>query len=106
MTDEPVSPHLDPHGLAPELASPMRLLARFNVAPMTLIQRHVCGDWGELDDTDRFENNLALIHDMRLFSSYLLRRPVGGEGNLHTEKLWIITEADRSVTTLLPPSEY
>ncbi len=60
------------------------------------LARHHSGDWGELDSHDRRENELSLKHGWRLLSSY----PVGDR------KVWIITEADRSVTTILLPSEY
>jgi hypothetical protein len=62
-----------------------------------LLQRHVMGDWGELDEHDRLENERSLTGGCRLLSAYILSTGV---------KLWIITEADRSVTTLLLPSEY
>lgn len=58
--------------------------------------RHLSGDWGDLDAEDKAANAAALRDGERLFSSY--RR-----GAL---QLYIITEADRSVTTLLLPSEY
>ena len=58
--------------------------------------RHSLGDWGDLDEEDQATNAEALEYGFRLFSSY--RLPAG--------KLWIITEADRSVTTLLLPEEY
>jgi hypothetical protein len=61
------------------------------------LTRHVVGDWGELDADDRRENEVSLRAGFRLLSAYPL--PTG-------EKLWIITEADRSATTLLLPSEY
>ena len=64
--------------------------------PLSYLSRHASGDWGELDAHDRRENELALRHGRRLLSSY----PVG-EG-----RVWIITEADRSVTTLLLPEDY
>ncbi len=54
-------------------------------------------DWGELDQEDIDENNRALQHGSRLFSSYHSSTRV---------KFWIITEWDRSVTTVLMPSEY
>ena len=60
-------------------------------------QHHVAGDWGELDEEDRRENELSVARGFRLLSSYTLSSG---------EKLWIITEADRSSTTLLLPSEY
>ncbi len=61
-----------------------------------LLARHRSGDWGELDDHDCRENELSLRHSWRVLSSY----PVGGG------KVWIITEADRSCTTILLPEEY
>jgi hypothetical protein len=57
----------------------------------------VAGDWGDLSDDDRKENEFSLVHGFRLLSSYRLRNGV---------KLWVITEADRSSTTLLLPEEY
>lgn len=67
--------------------------------PATYIRRHFAGDWGELDESDRRMNEAALHNGDRLFSSYDI--DAGSE-----TRLWIITEADRSVTTLLFPSEY
>jgi hypothetical protein len=61
------------------------------------LQRHQAGDWGELDEHDKQENNSALHMGLRLLSSY---RAAGGTN------FWIITEADRSVTTLLLPEDY
>lgn len=63
---------------------------------LTLLVRHRTGDWGDVDDDDRKTNDLSLFHDMRLFSVYRLQ-----EGTV-----WIITEADRSATTILLPEEY
>lgn len=59
--------------------------------------RHTSGDWGDLDEHDWNENEFALDHGFRLLSSYAT--PDG-------TKFWIITEHDRSVTTILLPSEY
>ena len=64
--------------------------------PLRFLSRHAAGDWGDLVPCDRRENELALEHGRRLLSSY----PVG------ETRVWIITEADRSVTTLLLPEEY
>jgi hypothetical protein len=61
------------------------------------IARHACGDWGEVDAGDARLNDAALLDGSRLLSAY--RTSKG-------EKLWIITEADRSVTTILLPEEY
>ena len=59
--------------------------------------RHITGDWGDICKEDAAENELALKEGFRILSAY--RTTLG-------MKLWIITEADRSVTTLLLPSEY
>jgi len=61
------------------------------------VSRHASGDWGKVSDADRKENEFSLEHGFRLLSSYKLRNGT---------KLWIITEADRSSTTLLLPDEY
>ena len=65
--------------------------------PHELIARHVTGDWGDLDDEDKAENELSVQHGYRVFSSYNL--PTGA-------RVWVITEWDRTVTTLLLPEEY
>jgi hypothetical protein len=61
------------------------------------LDRHASGDWGELEPTDVAENQYSIAHGFRLLSSYQTNAG---------EKLWIITEADRSATTLLLPEEY
>jgi len=71
-----------------------------DIAGETAIQylrRHMSGDWGELSDHDAEENERSMQDGLRLLSSY---RTVKGQ------KIWIITEADRSATTILLPSEY
>jgi hypothetical protein len=60
------------------------------------LARHATGDWGELCTFDRRQNEVALRNGYRILSSY----PVG------ECRIWIITEADRSVTTVLLPEEY
>ena len=60
------------------------------------IDRHVCGDWGEMSDADRAENEFALLHGFRLLSVYETKCGVG---------FWVLTEADRTVTTVLLPGE-
>jgi hypothetical protein len=74
----------------------LEVLALAGVEPHELLRRHLSGDWGELDAHDRCENARSLKHGFRVLSSY----PVG------RQKVWIITEADRSSTTLLLPEEY
>ena len=61
------------------------------------LKRHVNSDWGDVDAEDWQANDLAMVQGTRIISAY---RTAAGD------KLWIITEADRSVTTLLLPSEY
>lgn len=63
----------------------------------SLLIRHQHGDWGDLDQEDIDENNAGLRRGSRLFSSYRIT---------DTLTIWVITEADRSVTTLLLPREY
>lgn len=65
--------------------------------PPEFLLRHQHGDWGDVADEDRNENERSLVHGWRLLSVYSTR--------LH-ERFWIITEADRSSTTLLLPDEY
>ena len=64
--------------------------------PLDYLARHATGDWGELCAFDRRQNEIALRDGYRVLSSY----PVG------RECVWIITEADRSITTILLPEEY
>lgn len=69
------------------------------------VRRHASGDWGELlDAEDRAANDAALSDGGRLLSAYPV--PAGQESADGDEKIWIITEWDRSVTTVLYPSEY
>lgn len=75
----------------------LTLLKDAQVEPVTLLGRHVTGDWGELDPEDARANEAALADEARVLSSY----PVKGD-----EKVWVITEADRSVTTILTPHDY
>ena len=63
----------------------------------SFLQRHNRGDWGELDEPDRAENELSLQEGLRLLSAY-----TDSKG----QKVWVITEADRSATTVLLPEEY
>ncbi|MCO6451387.1 MAG: hypothetical protein J5I90_11430 [Caldilineales bacterium] len=67
------------------------------VHPLQLLLRHQSGDWGTLDDEDWQANDEAVSSGLRILSAYVLPTNV---------KVWVITEHDRSVTTLLLPSEY
>jgi len=74
----------------------LKLLSETGEDVFGYLARHATGDWGELCAFDRRQNQKALRTGERVLSSY----PVGGE------RVWIITEADRSVTTILLPEEY
>ena len=65
--------------------------------PFQYLNRHIHGDWGEVDEHDRRENELSLQHGFRLLSAYTLKNGT---------RIWIITEADRSSTCILLPEEY
>jgi len=77
-----------------DLASENEDFARFI---QDSLSRHVKGDWGNLDEEDKKENELSLKEGFRLLSAY--EAP-------GMPKIWIITEADRSATTILFPDEY
>ena len=72
------------------------LLARAGANPVSFLVRHVTGDWGSIDPEDRGLNERAVRSGQRVFSVY----HVGGE------TVWVITEADRSATTILLPADY
>jgi hypothetical protein len=61
------------------------------------IQRHQAGDWGDVPEKDRSANDHALVSSTRILSAY--RTP-------HGITFWLITEADRSTTTVLLPEDY
>lgn len=82
------------------------LMERYHVNPLLLLGRHLAGDWGDVCQDDAQANQDALENGARLFSVYQLPSPVGMEDALAPAKVWIITEADRSTTTLLLPEEY
>ncbi|MCT8088801.1 hypothetical protein H0920_02890 [Acinetobacter sp. C_4_1] len=63
---------------------------------LALLVRHQGGDWGDVSEEDRESNEEALLMPLRIMSSY----------KFSNDKIWIITEADRSVTTILLPNDY
>lgn len=63
-----------------------------------LLLRHASGDWGDIGLTGDLENQMALAEGFRIFSVYILPRTKA--------RIWVITESDRSATTLLLPEEY
>ncbi len=74
----------------------LALFASAGDNPARLLERHRSGDWGDVSPEDARENEYSLKHGFRVLSSY----EVAGE------RVWIITEADRSSTCILLPSEY
>lgn len=100
MTDPAVPDSPQPRlPLGRLLATPAALnaLQTAGVSIFALVNRHSRGDWGDLSDEDRQHNDLAAIAGQRVLSAYPL--PDG-------EKVWIITEWDRSATTVLLPDDY
>ena len=75
----------------------LKALGESGEMPGKFIKRHQSGDWGDVCADDRQENNLSVEKGFRILSSYQTSNGI---------KLWVITEADRSVTTLLLPDEY
>lgn len=65
--------------------------------PVSFLRRHIHGDWGNLDEEDLEANDHAVEKRLRILSSYMTKKGV---------KFWVITEADRSSSCLLLPSEY
>ena len=96
MNSLPTIP-LFPAGQIVATPAALALLEQANQSPLEFLSRHLRGDWGDLCQEDKTENELSLKHGFRLMSSYQVT---------DIEKLWIITEADRSVTTLLLPADY
>ncbi|HUQ94625.1 MAG TPA: hypothetical protein VM120_23285 [Bryobacteraceae bacterium] len=72
-------------------------LAAVGQSPQEFVSRHQGGDWGEVDEHDARENETSLQQGFRLLSAYTLK-----DGT----RIWVITEADRSSTTILLPEEY
>lgn len=69
----------------------------FNQFVKTSLVRHSMGDWGDLCTEDRQENELSVSEGFRVLSAYRFNRDC---------RVWVLTEADRSSTTILFPSEY
>ena len=71
-------------------------LMEAHVSESSLVERHLSGDFGELSEDDAELNRQAVSEGGRVLSSY----------RVGSEKVWVVTEADRSVTTVLLPEEY
>ena len=74
-----------------------RKLESINAVPQELLRRHQSGDWDGMDRSDQAANRRAVKDGSRVFSAYQLADAV---------RVYVITEADRSSTTILLPSEY
>ncbi|WP_369070843.1 hypothetical protein [Burkholderia gladioli] len=98
--NQPSSHHTGPRfRLGRILATPaaVKVLADAKVSIVDLLRRHVLGDFGDLAESDRQQNELAVAAGQRVLSSYVLS---GGQ------TVWVITEWDRSATTFLLPGDY
>jgi hypothetical protein len=73
------------------------LLLHYDLLPDSLLGRHAAGDWGAVPEEDKKLNDQAVEDGYRIVSAYQLSE---------LDRIWIITEGDRSVTTLLLPEEY
>ncbi len=72
------------------------ILETTGTSPLALLARHQSGDWGDVPPEDATENEVSIEQGFRILSSFRIGQ----------ERLWVITEADRSVTTILKPEEY
>ena len=89
--------NLIPLGQTVATPGAIEALAAANQQPHEFLNRHVSGDWGCLSEDDKRENEFSVDKYLRIFSAYVTSKG---------DRLWVITEADRSVTTLLLPEEY
>jgi hypothetical protein len=76
----------------------MEVMDRRGISPTPLLARHQAGDWGDVGDEDKRENDFSVSVWLHILSAY------GPPDD--PDRLWVITEADRSVTTILCPDEY
>lgn len=74
----------------------LKFCEQHKVNPLWLLGRHIAGDWGDLDASDVAANVHAVQNDLRILSTY----------KVNEDKVWVITEADRSSTCILLPDEY
>ena len=85
-----------PLGMVCATPGALDFLVAHRITGAILLARHQMGDWGDLCAEDRAANDRALVEGSRIFSAYQI-----GSG-----KLWVITEHDRTITTILLPEEY
>ncbi|MDN4574800.1 hypothetical protein DBB29_19545 [Pandoraea cepalis] len=87
-----------PPGNILETTGAIEVLNRFGANVLELLECHVSGDWGVVCAADALLNEEAVFSESRILSAY--------EIGPRKERVWIITEADRSATTILTPVEY
>jgi hypothetical protein len=75
----------------------LRALQKAEQEPHEFLDRHVNGDWGEVAEEDKKENEFSVQHGFRILSAYTTSAG---------DRIWLLTEADRSTTTFLLPEEY
>ena len=112
---KPKGPPLFPLGQVVATPGALELMDITETSPSVLIARHVAGDWGDCHPEDVQVNNDALRDGFRVMSVYRLplmdqQKPEEGASppavDTEDDRVWVITEADRSVTTILLPEEY
>jgi hypothetical protein len=81
----------------------LEALKKANQSAMEFIKRHIQADWGDLCDEDKQQNELAIANEGELEKQ---NRVISAYTTKLGEKLWVITEADRSSTCILLPEEY
>ena len=89
-------PVLFPLGRRVATPGALAVLATSETSALALMARHQSGDWGDVSAEDAKENELSVAEGFRILSAY----------QVGSERLWVITEADRSATTVLKPDEY
>lgn len=88
------------------IAIEMKRCPQFGIYCKALLERHFSGDWGDLEEEDKEANEDALLHDGRILSAYEIEQDYLKMLSSNQSKLWIITEWNRSYTTILFPCEY
>lgn len=87
---------LFPLGVCVATPGANEVIDRLDLHPLVILARHASGDWGDCPDEDKVANEAALAEGARVMSVY----------KFGDDTLWVITEWDRSVTTILTPDEY
>ena len=75
----------------------LRALEKAEQLPEEFLDRHVNGDWGDVPEADKQENEVAIEQGFRILSAYTTSAG---------DRIWVLTEADRSATMILLPEEY